>query len=650
LRWYGRLLESDESAPVRIINHLAAQLELPPVLFVAGVRRAATETEYAERIRRHLGYVRFHPDLQHELANWVADRTLEGISIEEVTQQAERWLRDRCVVLPRATVFTRLLLGQCRRAERGLYTVLAEQVPAALLPEMDGLLEVPESSNRSHLFRLKEYPPEGKPDTIAVFLENYAWLKQIGILQVHFQGCHPALIRQLAWSVRRNDAWHLRAYPDVKRHALLACFLVEALKTILDHAIEMNDQYLTGMCRRSESAYQSDVIDARKRARRGNEQVLDAMEILLDRSRSRLEALQKVFEEISESELQQAVADCRALRHVELFGYAEALESRLSHLNRYQPQFFDLPFEAQRGSELILIALDIARSLYRGSLRSLPADAPVSFVDPDLRTPVKQDAGPLRQHTWEIALGLAVRDRLQSGDLYLSESRHHGHFWNLVYDQTRWEQEREQGLALLSLPGNANPALEHLELELNRVAAETQQGLATNPFATVHQGRFKLKQPDRLEILESREQLRRLFKSLLGRVRIEHLLREVDNWCRFTEAFRCSGRKPPCRAVLLATLIAHGTNLGISAMGYSAEGITVDMLREASQWFLNEETLKAANKVLVDYHYHLPLATLWGSGQRSSSDGQLWVIKTRSEYRISSLDCLRGSISGYDVK
>ena len=29
---------------------------------------------------------------------------------------------------------------------------------------------------------------------------------------------------------------------------------------------------------------------------------------------------------------------------------------------------------------------------------------------------------------------------------------------------------------------------------------------------------------------------------------------------------------------------------------------------------------------------------------------KLWVIKTRSEYRISSLDCLRGPISGYDVK
>jgi hypothetical protein len=202
LRGYGRFLEPGETAPVRIVNHLGAQLELPPVLLVSGIQRAATESEYAERIRRYLGFVRFHRRLQQEIAEWVRDRTLQGLSVEEVTQQAERWLRERCVVLPRAAVFARLVAAQCRRAERGLYAMLAQQAPPALLPELDALLEVPESSNRSHLFRLKEYPPEGKPDTILVFLENYTWLKAIGVGEIRIAGCHPALIRQLAWAVR----------------------------------------------------------------------------------------------------------------------------------------------------------------------------------------------------------------------------------------------------------------------------------------------------------------------------------------------------------------------------------------------------------------------------------------------------------------
>jgi hypothetical protein len=62
------------------------------------------------------------------------------------------------------------------------------------------------------------------------------------------------------------------------------------------------------------------LIEARKHARRGNEQVLHAMEILLYSGRPPAEALEVLFDEIPEKELQQAVSDCRALSHVELFG------------------------------------------------------------------------------------------------------------------------------------------------------------------------------------------------------------------------------------------------------------------------------------------------------------------------------------------
>ena len=50
------------------------------------------------------------------------------------------------------------------------------------------------------------------------------------------------------------------------------------------------------------------------------------------------------------------------------------------------------------------------------------------------------------------------------------------------------------------------------------------------------------------------------------------------------------------------------------------------MLQYVSQWFLRDETLKAANAVLVNYHHCLPLSAVWGSGSLSSSDGQRFGI------------------------
>jgi hypothetical protein len=82
---------------------------------------------------------------------------------------------------------------------------------------------------------------------------------------------------------------------------------------------------------------------------------------------------------------------------------------------------------------------------------------------------------------------------------------------------------------------------------------------------------LKLKRRDALEISPAVGRLRRVIESSSPRVRIEDLLREVDRRCGFSRIFQpLSGyesRPDNIYSTLLALLIAHGTNLGIAAMG-----------------------------------------------------------------------------------
>ena len=91
-----------------------------------------------------------------------------------------------------------------------------------------------------------------------------------------------------------------------------------------------------------------------------------------------------------------------------------------------------------------------------------------------------------------------------------------------------------------------------------------------NPFASVLDGRLRLRVRDALPISTEVTTLRGLIESSLPRVRIEDLLREVDREMHFTRAFRPLGGYEPrserLYPALLAALIAHGTNLGIAAM------------------------------------------------------------------------------------
>jgi hypothetical protein len=229
---------------------------------------------------------------------------------------------------------------------------------------------------------------------------------------------------------------------------------------------------------------------------------------------------------------------------------------------------------------------------------------------------------------------LAVRDALRAGGLFLAHSRDHVSFWNLIYDDRNWQQTREQAYQRLELPTDGQAFLARLGAEFDRAVPAAQRGLPRNRFAAVHDGRLKLKQRDAMPVPHALRELRATVGASLGRVRIEDLLQDVDEWCGFTRAFQpLGGYQPrggdPHRS-LLATLIAHGTNLGLAAMSQSVDTLTAEALQDTSRWFLRDSTIKAANTVLVDYHHGLPLSNLWGAGRRSSSDGQRFAVERDS--------------------
>ena len=308
---------------------------------------------------------------------------------------------------------------------------------------------------------------------------------------------------------------------------------------------------------------------------------------------------------------------------------------RYVNLRRYLPAFFSLPFAGERGSEELLAALALLRRLDAGKLDELPHDTPCRFVPVGWRPSLYRDDGKLDRRVWVIALSQAVRDALRAGDLYLPGSRHHVSFWNLVYDEQRWAAEHKRAYDELVLPTEAEVVLGKLRQEYIEAIGRTVSGLDENPFASLCDGRLQLKRADALEIPERVRQLRHAIETGLPRVRIEELLQEVDTHCGFTRELRPIGGYEQRRSNLyqsqLAAIIAHGTNLGIAAMGHSTEGITADMLQHVSRFFLTDGALKAVNAVVVNFHHQLGFSGLWGTGNISSSDGQRFGIQASSQ-------------------
>ncbi|HTP51679.1 MAG TPA: Tn3 family transposase [Anaeromyxobacteraceae bacterium] len=630
LRSQGHFIDGIDDVPVRIVNHVGRQLGLPPSLFMAPSDRAATDTGHAQRIRAHLHYQPFDDQAQERLRRWLDERAIAGVLGTPLLELAASALRSWQVELPARSTLERVVNSCTARGEEATWQRIQERLTPDFCAAVDALLAVPEGDRRSEFNQFKEYPPEARPGAILAYLDRYRRLRSVGTGNVDLVGLGQELVEHLADLARRYDVDDLKRFAPGKRYALVACLLAESQKTILDHLVEMHRDFLTGMSRRAHHAVDERHREVRQRAGPGLATAVRVVEILADRSRPREKRLEDLYREFNEAELGDAAARCRDLNALAEHGYFDELLARHSHLKRYLPGFLELPFEGGPGTEPLLAAIEIARRLHAGEIAELPKDAPTQFATGAWRAALAGGDGRRDWRLWEIALAFGARDALRSGDLYLAESRHHVSFWDLLHRPAEWEEKRTSAYSTLNLPTEADRAIDRLRLEMNEVVSQLAGGLDANPFVSLLDGRLEYSRDDAHAEPDDVGELRRVIETHLPRVRIEDLLMEVDSWCGFTrelvppDGYRSGGAAYPA---LLASLVAHGTNLGISTM---AEGLSVDVLQDASRWCLRQETLKAANGVLVDHHHRLPHASVWGQGVASSSDGQRFGIQAPS--------------------
>jgi len=633
LRKFSRFLASYNLVPVRIVNHLSKQIDLPPTLRLEEPERDTTEYDHQQRIREYLNYHVYDEKIEAELSAWLANRAIEGMLPEELYQKAAQLLKSWHVVLPAASTVERLVDSVASRAKEEFFEFISSRLSKTLKKRIDQLLTRTNADRKTDLFHLKEYPPAANATHVLEYIGYYELVDSM--LGDDFEtGVEPSMQKHLAQLAKRYDATALKRFGTGKKYALTACFLAETRKTILDHIVALHDQYMIDMTRKSKNKYDKKLKLGRKRAKSGMSTVLDATEIMVDSDVPIDKRTSVLFGNIEEGRLREALNSRRLFQRLEDRGFVDELCVHYSGLRRYFPKFLTLNFESAVGSEHLMDAIKLARAIDAGAKQRISSESPSLFVPPAwLKAMLKVD-GSVDRRVWDIALSIAVRDALRSGNLYLARSRKHVSFWNLVYNESKWEEQKPKAYAALALPVQAKDLLSDLRVEYSNAVATARAELSSNSVVSIADGRLHLKRADALEIPDSVKQLRGAIETNLRHIRIEDLLQEVDQTCNFSREFRPLGgyksRISNLYITVLANLIAQGTNLGIAAMANSVEGVTADMLQHVNQWFFGFETQNAVNTTLVDYHRSLPLSNLYGTGELSSSDGQRFGVQQSS--------------------
>jgi TnpA family transposase len=629
LRRTGRFADAPERIPHEVIAHLAQQIDIHPPARLSALPRQASDSAIRARVREYLGFVPFSADDEARLNDSLAELTLDGLGFAELVERAEAVLLTARVVLPARGALERLVASLNRQALEALFIRIAARFSDATRAGFDRLLDNASDNDAGAdspatigRFRTPSASSMGRfTRTAGKRLEE---INEVLCSLPDLSDISHRVVRQLAGLCQRYDGHALRRFPAAKRYSLLACFLLERRQDLLDDMVHAHDNHMTGLMRRARHAAEADARQLRQAAEAGLVTLLDTGEAVLVGDRE--ESVAGLRERIGADRLAGALIACRAVAANDARGVVDAVIARYPDLRKSLPAFWSLPFASDTGRDDLLLALDLVRRLDQGAIKALPDDAPTDFVLAGWQKALRDDRGQLRRSLWETALAVAVRDALRSGDLHLPFSRQHAGFWSLVLNERLWASARAACYADLGLSEQPEEHLAQLAGEIGSAATAFADGLPANSFARVDQGQLSLRRPDALAVTAELRSLRRLIESRMPRIRLEDVLLDVDRRCGFTRAFRpLAGYEPhgtDTYRALLATLIAHGTNLGLTAMGSSVEGLAAADLQHVSRWLVRDATLKAANAQIIEHQHRLPFAAVWGDGRLSSSDGQ----------------------------
>lgn len=324
---------------------------------------------------------------------------------------------------------------------------------------------------------------------------------------------------------------------------------------------------------------------------------------------------------------------------------AVGLESSYTYLRQFTPNVLaTIDFRGGPGTDALMQAVTILKELNRVGGRKVPSDAPTGFIPAKyadyLDKARKSGEDTAYRHYWELCVILCLRDRLRSGDVWVPGSRRYADPGTYLYTPTQWAPRRDDYCRLVGKPSSAAEALEQGKQELHAALEELEGALANaSPDDT---GTVRLDDDDHLvvpplsaeDIPAEAKALKDELAGMLPFAPIASLLIELDARTGFLDCFTHAGGRKPAKTAetkrnILAVLIAMATNLGLSRMS-EACGVSYDVLAWTAEWYVREDTLRDANTVIVNHHYNLPLAGVFGGGTMSSSDGQRFPVRGKS--------------------
>ncbi|MEU6010142.1 Tn3 family transposase [Streptomyces sp. NPDC047453] len=640
LPWLGFVPDSMATAPPVAVARLAEQLDVAPAVLKSYGRRAKTRTEHLRLVAAYLGWVAPGTLQLKELDEFLLARAMEHDAPSLLFRLACEYLISAKVIRPGPVTVVERVAHAREQAQTETYQRLAHELTEARCTELDEMLEVDPQIGMTRLRWIATGPVEASPAGVRAEVDKLLYLRGLGAHTLDLSVLPAERRRFLATVVRRLTGQALQRREPERRYPILLTLLAQSATDVLDEVVALFDQAVSAREGKAERKMRDELAERGKSGEDRQALLDELLDIVFDTSVSDEEIGGLIRgERIGWPRLRAARAQT-APRLPRDHGHLAALDGSYGYLRQFTPQVLAVvEFAGGTAAAELLAAVDILRTLNATGARRVPPDAPEGFVPARwrgyLETARKSGNTSAYRHYWELCVLLCLRDGLRSGDVHVPGSRRYADPAAYLLTPGKWNETRTEFCQLVGKPADADRALAEARDELDDALGGLEEVLAAGdgPVRLDEQGELVISPLTAEDVPAEAVALKAELTTMLPFAPIVSLLIELDQRTGFLDCFTHAtgkqARSAELKRNLIAVLLAHSTNLGLTRMA-DACGISYDVLSWTAEWYVREETLRAANLAIIGYHQGLPLTRVFGTGTLSSSDGQRFPTRGKS--------------------
>lgn len=584
-----------------------------------------TKTLHFQQILKHLGYRRWQPLIDElPFEKWLIDRGMEHDNERLLLEKLCEKLHNDKILRPVIGTLERFVGGINEQLHKETYRRLASLWSEDFFQNLDDLLELfPNNKHTKHRW-LCMTPTANTSKAINETLDKISFMQKMQVNCWDISSIPANRKKRLASIVRNNTNHYIKRIKPIRRYPLLVCFLWETLIDTTDSTLQMYIVYWQNAihdAKRAIEDYQKKLVKSQREAivvlSKAGKMLLKIINQELDND--------AILENISVEELEAAIELISNTKKPISANYLHFLVDYYPRFKSFSARFlkiidFDIAFTKDNFGK----ALSLVKELQVGQKKKLPADAPTNFITQSWQKLVFNN-NSIQSNAYELCVLSVLKDRLQSGDVFVKFSRRFADFNSFLIPKAHWEKESN---AICEALGGLNfeAKIDEMADELTSLFEPLSELLAVgnnNGEIRIENGQLVLPALVAEELSESAKLLKEQINLRLPKVGLVEIMKEVDNWVNYSNELNDDSlsRNPDHHSLKFAALLGKACNVSLANLARSSD-LDYNALWWVANNYFTDENLKRANDLLVNFHHKQWLPSYWGGGTLSSSDGQ----------------------------